>query len=416
MSECTVQLWYNKQRPKKSGKVSLYIQVIVNGEHDQVKLKNLEWPVDKINWDTKSLMPRSKDDPDLVAFNSIIERERTRYWKVIRQFLQRDMDFSLADIFREINLYSKGHLFCEFMRNSIRERQRSPIQKIRIKESTARAQRSSLKAIEDYCGGNDVDIYRIDAQWLERYANHLRGDMCENTVWVRIKDVKSYLNYAHKNRIDVNQDYKNFGVTPEETEPTWLDENEINLLLRLYYRCEISVTDRRNLLAFLFGCFTGLRVSDLKRWNKDWIEEDEIVFVPQKQRWTKRSPKPIRIPIIPIAREFINDLQGESLEIPSDQVYNREIKAFSELAGIKKNFTTHVSRHTFATWLAMEDVPVLVISKLLGHKTTKQTMVYIHIAESYKAIQMMRLQRRFKNKGFVGVDEQGTRPAGRVDN
>jgi len=414
MSECTVQLWYNKQRPKKSGRVSLYIQLIVDGHHDQVRISNLEWPVNKIDWNTKTLMPRVKDDPDLMTYNAVIERERNKYWTVIRKFLQRDIEFGLADIFNEVNLYEKGHRFCEFMKNSIRERARSPLQKIRIKESTARAHKSSLKAIEDYLGNLDIEIHKIDAHWLELYANHLRGLMCENTVWVRIKDVKSYLNYASKKRLAVNEDYKNFGVTPEETEPTWLDEHELNALLKLYFRCELADHDRRNLRAFLFGCFTGLRVSDLSRWNKDWVEGDEIVFVPQKQRWTKRAPKPIRIPIIPIARDFINDLEGESLDIPCNQAYNRAIKVFAGMAGFKKHLTTHVSRHTFATWLAMMDVPVIVISKLLAHKSTRQTQIYIHIADTYKAIQMMKMQQKFGNKGFGAKLPGATRAAKRI--
>jgi integrase len=72
---------------------------------------------------------------------------------------------------------------------------------------------------------------------------------------------------------------------------------------------------------------------------------------------------------------------------------------------------TRIKAH-FCTWLAMMDIPVLVISKLLGHKSTRHTTVYIHIAEGYKAIQMMKLQTKFGNHGFDTITK---RKAGRVN-
>ncbi|MDF2433001.1 MAG: integrase/recombinase XerD [Mucilaginibacter sp.] len=398
MSECTVQLWYNKQRPKKNGTVSLYIQLIVGEEHDQVPINNLNWPVNKIDWNKKQLLQRYPDDQELTTYNAIIERERAKYWKVVMGFLKRGQEFTIADIYREVNQYKGGHLICAYMQYAIRYRQKSEKKKERIKASTARPHTTSLNWLKGYLNGADIEIIAIDGNWLEKYADYLRKHMCENTVWVRIKDIKTYINFAYENRIDVNLNYKKFAIAPEETNPTWLEENELNLLLDLYWNPDTAPNDRRNLRAFLFSCFTGLRISDLSRWNKDWIDGDEIVFVPTKRRWTKKEPKPLRIPIIPIAWEFINDLQADTLGIHSDQAYNRELKPLSGLAGFKKVLTSHVGRHTFATWLAIDGVPVLVISKLLGHKSTAPTMVYIHIAEAFKAREMMKLQRRFGSR------------------
>ena len=399
MSECTVQLWYNKQRPKKDGTVSLYIQLIVDGEHDQIPLKNLNWPIDKIDWEKKQLSPRFNNDTDLISFNAIIEAERNKYWSVIMGFLRRNVSFSLKDIYKEVNLYSSGQFFYAYMEYAIKLRLTSENQKERIKGSTGRTHRVTLVWVKKYLKNKDVDIQLIDSRWMESFADYLRKYMCENTVWVKIKDVKTYINFAANNKIQVNLDYKRFSITPEDTNPTWLEESDVNALLELYWKKDVSKIHHRNLRAFLFACFTGLRISDLSRWSKDWIEGNEIVFIPVKRRFSKRPPKPIKIPILPIAWDFINDLsQNETFGIPDHHVYNRELKALSALAGIQKQLTSHVARHTFATWLALSGVPVLVISKLLGHKTTTPTMVYIHIAETYKAVEMMKLQTRFGKK------------------
>lgn len=43
MPECTVQLWYNKQCVKRNGNASLYLQIMICGEHQEVRLKRLQW-------------------------------------------------------------------------------------------------------------------------------------------------------------------------------------------------------------------------------------------------------------------------------------------------------------------------------------------------------------------------------------
>lgn len=55
-------------------------------------------------------------------------------------------------------------------------------------------------------------------------------------------------------------------------------------------------------------------------------------------------------------------------------------------AAVKKagvtNFTWHCLRHTFCSWLVMNGVDILTVSKLAGHKSIMMTMRYSHLAPS----------------------------------
>ena len=44
------------------------------------------------------------------------------------------------------------------------------------------------------------------------------------------------------------------------------------------------------------------------------------------------------------------------------------------------DFRIHDLRHTAASWLVMEGVPLLEVSRLLGHKSITQTERYAHLA------------------------------------
>ena len=44
----------------------------------------------------------------------------------------------------------------------------------------------------------------------------------------------------------------------------------------------------------------------------------------------------------------------------------------------------HTWRHTFASWLTMEGVPLPTVQKLLGHQTLEMTLRYAHLAPSHE--------------------------------
>lgn len=47
--------------------------------------------------------------------------------------------------------------------------------------------------------------------------------------------------------------------------------------------------------------------------------------------------------------------------------------------GIKRHIHPHTFRHAYATHLLESNVPIKHVQKILGHKTLKSTMVYLHV-------------------------------------
>lgn len=59
------------------------------------------------------------------------------------------------------------------------------------------------------------------------------------------------------------------------------------------------------------------------------------------------------------------------------KIYNKQLKKLATLCEIDEKLTSYVSRHSFAMAARLSDVPLEVISQMLGHKDTKTTMIYL---------------------------------------
>jgi len=69
------------------------------------------------------------------------------------------------------------------------------------------------------------------------------------------------------------------------------------------------------------------------------------------------------------------------------------LKELANLAGIKKNITHHVGRHTFATQALNKGVSLEVVQKLLGHTDIKTTQIYAKMLTSTIVKEMEKMGR-----------------------
>lgn len=67
------------------------------------------------------------------------------------------------------------------------------------------------------------------------------------------------------------------------------------------------------------------------------------------------------------------------------------------MCGIKKNLTTHLARHTFATTVILSKrVPIESVGKMLGHKSLKTTQIYAKVLDEKVGRDMEALEEKIK--------------------
>ena len=62
----------------------------------------------------------------------------------------------------------------------------------------------------------------------------------------------------------------------------------------------------------------------------------------------------------------------------------RKLQQIVQEAGVSERITAHVLRHSFATHMYARGVPVAAIEAMLGHDSTDETSIYIHVPETNK--------------------------------
>ena len=84
------------------------------------------------------------------------------------------------------------------------------------------------------------------------------------------------------------------------------------------------------------------------------------------------------------------DLQDQYYDVQWERKrYNKRLKEIAELCDIEEKLTSYVSRHSMATNLILNDVPINALSKMLGHSKLQTTEIYIknlptHIMDEYQ--------------------------------
>jgi len=288
--------------------------------------------------------------------------------------------------FNDLDSFLSGNItdsFIDFARTELSEDKS-------LKKSSRTTELRSITILEGY--SNRVlfsDMTFIFIQGFDRYLYNL--GLKTNTRDKIHTHIKKILNLAiKKDLFETSQNpYKLFKSKTEKTERTVLTINEVELLEKLKFAPDKIHLDRIRDI-FLFSCYTGMRSSDLIKLTSDnfTINSSGIIL---KFKAVKTS-KVLEIPLHAlfknetdtttkpeeIVKKYINN-PGELFKSLTNQHINRELKEIAKLAGIKKEITCHVGRHTFGTIMAPKVNPI-ILKELMQHSKMETTLIYTHIS------------------------------------
>jgi integrase/recombinase XerD len=151
---------------------------------------------------------------------------------------------------------------------------------------------------------------------------------------------------------------------------------------------------------FIFCCYTGLPYLEMVNLKKEHliIGFDKQIWIRMKREKTSRI---ISIPLLPKAKNILEIRKGiDEFLLPSisNQKFNSYLKEIAEILGLEKKLTHHIARKTFAsTVLLFNDVPMEIVSELLGHSSITITQEsYAKVIQKKVSEEMKKLEKKLK--------------------
>ena len=240
--------------------------------------------------------------------------------------------------------------------------------------------------------GEDITLSKIDKRFCEGFSAYLMGynsrwagKLSPNTRALYYSGLETALNEAYRKGIItvnpatfVEEREKPHG---EPSERDYLTAEELKTL------AAVKCPNEQVKAAFLFSCFTGLRLSDIEGLTWDAIHKDGNTWgIELRMQKTRRI---IYLPLSEAARRYMperGEKGAESLvfDLPKRITTQSDVRTWVKRAGISKSISFHCARHTFATLALTRGADLYSISKLLGHTNIATTQIYATIIDRRK--------------------------------
>ena len=135
---------------------------------------------------------------------------------------------------------------------------------------------------------------------------------------------------------------------------------------------------------FVFSCFTGLAISDVRNLREEQVvtEEGELWIKGRRQK----TKSPYRVQVLPPALTMIERYRGKRagfvFDVPSVDVVLNGMHYLRKQLQMDRPLTFHLARHTFATTLCLSNgIAMETLSKMLGHSSIDTTQIYGKITD-----------------------------------
>ena len=334
-----------------------------------------------------------------IEIQDIIHKEFNRISKNINILVERGT-FSFSNL---NNMLGKniGGTLNEMISAKIKELENEE------KFGTSAFYKGTLSLLKRYIK-HDVPIKEVTVEWLNGLEKFILKTANQTTVAMNMRNIRATMNIAKQVGVIRESDYPfgrgKYQIKESSGKKKALNKKQLKAIAE-YSDGSMTTEFYRDLWLFIYFC-NGLNVADLISLKFSDIQNGEISFIRKKTKDRTHDVKRIYAAITPEMYSIINKWGNDpkkSVYIfpflkPSDSAWEHEKKKKNltklinkrmKMIGEKLNLgkiTTYVARHTYATVLRNEGVPISIISPMLGHSSITTTEIYLADLESeYRA-------------------------------
>ncbi|MBR2456113.1 MAG: site-specific integrase [Bacteroidaceae bacterium] len=322
-------------------------------------------------WDNNTAM--IINHPNAMQLNAYIGKLRIKLEQTEMSLWQRGIIPTLLQL-KQVSCDDRSvtSSFCQFATSAIKLSQRKP--------ETKRSLLGTLAILANFMPGYDWgDLNYSFLKNLEQYL--LAKGSAVNTIAKHLRNVRTLIGEAmSQGYISSDENpFRSFKIHYENRPHRFLNPDELRRMENVRVTGKLAhVRD-----AFLFCCYTGLRYSDFRL-----LREDSFLKI-KGNMWlhikTEKTGYDLKIPLHLVfggkALEILSRYPSVETfsDIRSNAETNRRLRELQQMAKIKTRVTFHTARHTCATLLCHQGVPITTVQRILGHTKLTTTQLYSEV-------------------------------------
>jgi site-specific recombinase XerD len=369
----------------KKGEAPVYLRLTYKSQEvnlsTSIYLKPDDWDRQKLKVKTKHASSR--------RLNLQMKELEDRVYKILDDISSKSVAISLKEI--KLLLKGKGNKIAtllsltDYFINHIKHNPN--YSKGRVDHYRSFRNKMICFLSHKYCS-LDFDLEKLNYEFMIEWESFLGAQYGNivNTITSNAKRLKAIVNTGIKLGWVKADPFKDYKCKFEPTSRQFLNHEEVKRIQLLTLPENKNVCIVRDV--FLFMIYTGISYGDLhKVTESNIINIDGHSLLNFERGKTNGESKILLLPqatsLIKKYEDFPTCKNSEILlPVPSNKTMNDNLKIIAKEAGITKNLSCHIGRHTFAT-LSLEDgVPIETLSKCLGHSSIKTTQLYGKVTET----------------------------------
>ena len=358
-----------KNRANKRNQSPLYCRITLDGNRKQFSTGiNIEPEF----WNSKKQIV-DKNHKSAILHNSLIENTQSKINTIFGILKLQNDPFTIDDIYNKyigVDVKKEEHFNSYYSQFLIK------IQKLiglEIKQATYNKFLYVSKHLEAFIKWKfkktDYPLKDLNLQFLHDFEYYLKTVKLQKQITINktVQRLRTPIKQAISEGFLDRDPFILYKSKKVIKEVIFLSTNELKNFekLELKPRRLQRVQD-----LFIFCCYTGLAFNEMTNLEKKHIQIgfDGNNWIQVKREKTQRQ---LFIPILPKAQTILDKysaIEKKAFPAITNQKFNSYLKEITEILEIEKRVTHHTARKTFAsTVLLYNDVPMEIVSELLGH-------------------------------------------------
>lgn len=403
-----VSFYLRKDKVNKAGQMPVRMLLTFNGERIRTNVKEVK--VLERDWKEREqrIKVNKKSEPYNyhIEYNKNLDELDNRAKKLFRYMMLNDInptkEYVTLNLKSGLGAVSLSREFLPSFDEFIKKGKNVKT------DGTLRRYGTALNFYKNFSKftGYELRFDSINFDFFEKFRDYaFQEKQTLNNYFSKLVSVlKTFMNWSHERGYHNNLEYKKFKAPEQEIEVIYLTMDE---LMRLYKHDFHNRRLEHTRDTYCFGCFTGLRFSDLSQLRCSNIYEDYILLNIKKTRSMEH-----KIPLNRFAKEILSKYENtvyEPLPIISDVRFNFHLKECCRFAKITtpttitrfigkkrldktlpkwKLITSHTARKTFVTNSLVLGMKEMVVRNITGHRKEESFRRYVKIAEDLKKSEM----------------------------